>query len=192
LNLQELLTTMTTEGVLYPNTEAHQAMHAVSGEARRLCAKLNTGVYTDEEIRQQMSQITGKELDENFALFLPFTTDFGKNINIGKNVFINSGCRFQDQGGITIGDQSLLGHNVILATINHDYDPDKRGTMHLAPIVLKEKTWIGSNVTILPGVTVGENSVVAAGSVVTKDVAPNTIVGGNPAKFISNLEDKIN
>ncbi|MDN6640286.1 MAG: sugar O-acetyltransferase [Tetragenococcus sp.] len=192
MELQELLKGMASEGVLYPNTELHQGMNAVSHEARRLCAKLNTGVYTDEEIRQQMMQIIGKELDEEFSLFLPFTTDFGKNIKIGKNVFINSGCRFQDQGGITLGDQSLIGHNVVMATINHDYDPTKRGTMHLAPIVLKERTWVGSSATILPGVTVGENSVVAAGSVVTKDVEPNTIVGGNPAKFISNLVDKIN
>lgn len=191
MELQTLLTHMATERILYPNTEAHKTMNAISGQARQLCARLNTGVYDDGEIRQQMSQIIGQELDESFSLFLPFTTDFGKNIKVGKNVFINSGCRFQDQGGITLGDQVLLGHNVVLATINHDYDPEKRGTMHLAPIVLNKKTWIGSNSTILPGVTVGENSIVAAGSVVTKDVASNTIVGGNPAKFISKLEDKI-
>lgn len=191
MELQELLTNMTAAGALYPNTKEHKAMNEVSKQTRHLCAKLNTGIYNDEEIRQQMSQITGQELDESFSLFLPFTTDFGKNTKIGKNVFINSGCRFQDQGGITLGDQTLLGHNVILATINHDYDPDKRGIMHLAPIVLKEKTWIGSHSTILPGVTIGENSIVAAGSVVTKDVKANTIVGGNPAKFICNLEDKI-
>ena len=124
-------------------------------------------------------------------MFVPFTADFGKNIKIGKNVFINSGCRFQDQGGITIGDGSLIGHNVVLATINHDYNPKKRGTMYLKPIVLKENSWIGSNATILPGITIGENSIVAAGSVVTKDVPANTIVAGNPAKFMSNLEDKI-
>jgi len=191
VELQELLTNMTAAGALYPNTKEHKAMNEVSKQARHLCAKLNTGIYNDEEIRQQMSQIIGQELDESFSIFLPFTTDFGKNTKIGKNVFINSGCRFQDQGGITLGDQTLLGHNVILATINHDYDPDKRGIMHLAPIVLEEKTWIGSHSTILPGVTIGENSIVAAGSVVTKDVKANTIVGGNPAKFICNLEDKI-
>ena len=120
-----------------------------------------------------------------------FTSDFGKNLHIGKRVFINSGCRFQDQGGITIGDESLIGHNVVFATINHDYNPENRGTMYLKPIVLERRSWIGSNATILPGVTVGENSVVAAGSVVTKDVPPNTIVAGNPAKFTSNLEEKI-
>ncbi|MDM8101757.1 MULTISPECIES: DapH/DapD/GlmU-related protein [Oceanobacillus] len=191
MELEELLSQMAEEGVIHGGSEVNKAMVAVSDETRRLCAILNNGVYTNEEIRQQMSQITGQELDESFSLFLPFTSDFGKNISIGKNVFINSGCRFQDQGQIIIGDGSLIGHNVVFATINHDYDPLNRGTMYLKPIELKEKTWIGSNATILPGVTIGENSVVAAGSVVTKDVPPNTIVGGNPAKFISNLEDKI-
>lgn len=191
MELEELLSKMAEEGVIHGGSEVNKAMVAVSDETRRLCAILNNGVYTNEEIRQQMSQITGQELDESFSLFLPFTSDFGKNIRIGKNVFINSGCRFQDQGQIIIGDGSLIGHNVVFATINHDYDPLNRGTMYLKPIELKERTWVGSNATILPGVTIGKNSVVAAGSVVTKDVPPDTIVGGNPAKFISNLEDKI-
>lgn len=191
MKLEKLLTTMKEEGVIHGGSEVNKAMVAVSDETRRLCAELNNGVYTNEEIRQQVSEIIGQELDEDFSLFVPFTADFGKNIKIGKKVFINSGCRFQDQGQITIGDESLIGHNVVFATINHDFNPQNRGTMYLKPIELKKRAWIGSNATILPGVTVGENSVVAAGAVVTKYVAPNTIVGGNPAKFISNLEDKI-
>ena len=191
MELEKLLSKMASEGVIQGDSEVNEAMVEVSDETRLLCAKLNNGVYTNEQIRQQFSKIIGQGLDEGFSLFLPFTSDFGKNIKIGENVFINSGCRFQDQGQIIIGDQCLIGHNVVLATINHDYNPLNRGTMYLKPIVLKEKTWIGSSSTILPGVTVGENSIVAAGSVVTKDVPPNTIVGGNPAKFISNLEDKI-
>lgn len=191
MELAELLSKMNTEGIIHANSKVNKAMVKVSTEARHLCAILNTGVYTDEEIREQVSQIIGQKLDENFSLFLPFTTDFGKNIEIGKNVFINSGCRFQDQGRIIIRDDSLIGHNVVFATINHDYNPLNRATMHLQPIELKERTWIGSHSTILPGVTIGENSIVAAGSVVTKNVAANTIVGGNPAKFIKHLEDKI-
>lgn len=191
MELEKLLSRMAVKGVIHGGSEVNEAMIAISDETRSLCAKLNNGVYTNEQIRQQFSRIIGQELDEGFSLFLPFTTDFRKNIKIGRNVFINSGCRFQDQGQIIIGDQCLIGHNVVLATINHDYSPLNRATMYLKPIVLKEKTWIGSSSTILPGVTVGENSIVAAGSVVNKDVAPNTIVGGNPAKFISNLTDKI-
>lgn len=191
MELDKLLFNMQRDGVLKGGSEEDEAMRAVSLETRRLCAEMNNGVYTDEEIRTYMSGVTGQEVDESFSLFVPFTADFGKNIKIGKNVFINSGCRFQDQGGITIGDGSLIGHNVVLATINHDYNPKKRGTMYLKPIVLEENSWIGSNATILPGITIGENSIVAAGSVVTKDVPANTIVAGNPAKFMSNLEDKI-
>lgn len=191
LELDKLLFNMQRDGVLKSGSEEDEAMRAMSLETRRLCAEMNNGVYTDEEIRTYMSGVTGQEVDESFSLFVPFTADFGKNIKIGKNVFINSGCRFQDQGGITIGDGSLIGHNVVLATINHDYNPKKRGMMYLKPIVLEENSWIGSNATILPGITIGENSIVAAGSVVTKDVPANTIVAGNPAKFMSNLEDKI-
>lgn len=191
MELETLLLNMQRDGVLKAGSDEDAAMRDVSAETRRLCAEMNNGVYTDEEIRNYMSGITGYEVDESFSLFVPFTADFGKNIKLGKNVFINSGCRFQDQGGITIGDGSLIGHNVVLATINHDYDPKNRGTMHLQPIVLEINSWIGSNATILPGITIGENSIVAAGSVVTKDVPPNTIVAGNPAKFMSNLEDKI-
>lgn len=191
MELQVLLDYMNTEQVLQAGSEENDAMRLVSEETRKLCAELNHGVYSDEEVRRQMSIITGQIMDEGFSLFVPFTTDFGKNTLIGKNVFINSGCRFQDQGGIIIGDDSLIGHNVVIATINHDFHPEKRGTMYLKPVELKARTWIGSNATILPGVTIGENSVVAAGAVVTKDVPSNTIVGGNPAKFLSKLEDKI-
>lgn len=191
MKLEELLHILNEERVIQGGSEVNKAMVEVSDETRRLCAELNSGVYTDEEVRQKVSAITGQELDDGFSLFLPFTSDFGKNMKIGKNVFINSGCRFQDQGGVTIGDESLIGHNVVFATINHDYDPEKRGTMYLKPIVLEKRSWIGAQATILPGVKIGENSVVAAGSVVTKDVPPNTIVAGNPAKFMSNLDDKI-
>jgi len=187
MELKILLDKMKAEGVIHAHSEVNKAMVAVSNETRMLCARLNNGVYTDKQIKQQVSKIINQELDNNFSLFLPFTTDFGKNIKIKKNVFINSGCRFQDQGKIIIGEGSLIGHNVVLATINHDYNPLNRGTMYLKPIILQKRTWIGSNATILPGVTIGENSIVAAGSVVTKDVAPDTIVGGNPAKFISTL-----
>lgn len=192
MELTTLLSKMSEESVIRSGTDVDESMRLVSEETRRLCAELNNGVYTNEEIRKQMSKITDQVLDEGFSLFVPFTADFGENTKIGRNVFINSGCRFQDQGGIEIGDESLIGHNVVIATINHDFDPANRGTMYLKPVILKERTWIGANSTLLPGVTVGENSIVAAGAVVTKDVPPDTIVAGNPAKFISKLEDKLN
>ncbi|MFD2831415.1 sugar O-acetyltransferase [Corticicoccus populi] len=192
MELTELLSRMNDEKLLPAGSEINQEMNKVSMQTRQLCAAMNNGVFTDEEVRVEMSKIIGQVLDEGFKMFLPFTSDFGKNTSIGKNVFINSGCRFQDQGRISIGDGSLIGHNVVIATINHDFAPDNRGTMYLKPVTLERNSWIGSNATILPGVTIGENSVVAAGAVVTKDVPENTIVGGNPAKILSSLEDKIN
>ena len=112
----------------------------------------------------------------------------GKNIHLGKNVFINSGCRFQDQGGIYIGDNVLIGHNVVLATLNHNENPQKRGNLIPAPIKIGNDVWIGSNVTVTPGVTIGDNAIVAAGAVVTRDVEENTIVAGVPARYIRDIK----
>ena len=132
--------------------------------------------------------LTGQEPDPNLKVYTPFYTDCGKNIHLGKNVFINAGCKFQDQGGIYIGDGTFIGHNVILATLNHDLNPKSRGDMWPKPIHLGKKVWIGSGAIVLPGVTIGDNSVIAAGSVVSKDVPENSVYGGNPAKLIKNID----
>ena len=129
-------------------------------------------------------------MDESFTLFPPFTTDCGKNISLGKEVFLNAGCRFQDQGGITIGNGVLIGHNVVLATLNHDPAPARRDWLHPAPIVIGDRVWIGSNATVLPGITIGDGAIVAAGAVVTKDVAPNTVVAGVPARVLKDKDGK--
>jgi acetyltransferase-like isoleucine patch superfamily enzyme len=117
-------------------------------------------------------------------VFPPFYSEFGKNLTLGKDVFINSGCRFQDTGGITIGDGSLIGHGSTLTTLNHGIDPDRRADMIPLPVTIGRKVWLGAAVTIVPGVTIGDGAIVGAGSVVTKDVPANTIVGGVPAKLI--------
>ena len=122
-----------------------------------------------------------------FALFPPFHTDCGKNIKIGKRVFINAGCQFQDQGGIEIGDDVLIGPQTIIATLNHDPDPEKRGGMFAKPVKIGNKAWLGARVTICPGVTIGDGAIVAAGAVVTKDVPPRTVVAGVPAKIIKTI-----
>lgn len=159
-------------------------------DAIRVTMELNNKYHTPEEIRAIMSELTGKTIDDTFRMFPPFYTDFGKNITIGKNVFINSGCHFQDQGGIEIGDGCLIGHNVVLATINHDLYPENNRINHYTPIRLGKSVWVGSNSTILPGVTVGDWAVIAAGAVVTRDVPPLTIVGGVPAKVIRTIDPK--
>lgn len=174
------------------DTSADPAREAYANElfqeAIRIGMELNTKYHTPEELREIMGRLTGKKIDESFRLFPPFYTDFGKNITIGKDVFINSCCHFQDQGGITIGDGTMIGHSVVLATINHDLEPEKMRKNHYAPITIGKYVWIGSNVTILPGISVGDWAVVAAGAVVTKDIPPFTVVGGVPAKVIKKIQ----
>lgn len=140
------------------------------------------------EIREILSEIVGAKVDETTTLFPPFYTNFGRFIQLGKHVFINHACSFLDMGSITLEDHVLIGPKVNLITENHPLDPEDRRALVAKPIVIKRNAWIGAGATILPGVTVGENAVVAAGAVVSKDVAANTVVGGVPAKFIKNIE----
>ena len=170
------------------NPERDAYANTLFQEAIQIGMVINNRYHAPEELRELMEQLTGKKIDDTFRLFPPFYTDFGKNITIGKGVFINSGCHFQDQGGIIIGDGSLIGHNVVLATINHDLDPENHRKNHYAPITIGNHVWIGSNATILPGVILGDWSVVAAGAVVTKDVPAYAIVGGIPAKVLKNIK----
>lgn len=157
-------------------------------EAQRITAELNNSYHEEEEVRNLFSQLTGMDVDETFWLLPPFYTDFGKNIRVGKNVFINHACTFMDRGGITIEDDVLVGPKVNLITINHPLDPSERQSTISTPIVIKKNVWIGVGATVMPGVTIGENSVVSAAAVVTKDVPPNTVVAGIPAKVIKTLE----
>lgn len=170
--------------------EIYAFMNKASDEARRITFELNNTYHTPDEIRVLMSKLFGKEVDENFRVFPPFYTDFGKNIIVGKNVFINACCHFQDHGGVALGDGCLIGHNVVFATLNHGIAPEERALMNPAPIQLGKNVWVGSNSTILQGVTIGDNAIVAAGSVITKDVPTNTIVGGVPARYIRSIEQK--
>lgn len=167
--------------------EIHQFMHDMSDEARRITFELNTAYRSQDEIRQLLSRLFGYEVPNSLRVFPPFYTDFGKNIQIGEHVFINACCHFQDHGGVTIGDGCQIGHNVVFATLNHGIAPEDRIHTYPAPIVLGKNVWVGSNATILQGVTIGDNAIVGAGAVVTKDVEANTIVGGIPAKLIRKI-----
>ena len=172
------------------NVERNAYADELFQEAVRIGMELNMQYHTPEEIREIMGRLIGKKVDDSFRMFPPFYTDFGKNITIGKDVFINSGCHFQDQGGIQIGDGALIGHNVVLATINHDLNPEENRKNHYAPITIGAHVWIGSTATILPGVTLGDWAVVAAGAVVTQDVPPRTVVGGVPAKVLKVIPEE--
>jgi acetyltransferase-like isoleucine patch superfamily enzyme len=152
-----------------------------------LSPALNAATSVDE-VRDRLSGIIGSPLDKSTTVFAPFYTNFGRFISIGKHVFINHACSFLDMGGIILEDHVLIGPKVSLITENHPVDPITRRGMLCKPILIKRNAWIGAGATILPGVTIGENAIVAAGAVVAKDVAANTIVGGVPARFIKTID----
>ena len=161
---------------------------ALITEAQVLIAEMNSGYRDPAEVRALFSRLTGTAVDESFWLLPPFYTDFGKNIRVGKNVFVNHACEFMDRGGISIGDDVLIGPKVNLVTINHPLDPMTRRSTYCAPIVIKKGAWLGAGASVMPGVTIGENAVVAANAVVTGDVADNAVVGGVPARFIRHID----
>ncbi len=167
--------------------EAHQAMHIRSQKALRIINEINNSYHTPDELRLLMLDLTDKAVDSTFAMFPPFYSECGHNITFGKNCFVNIGCTFQDWGGITFGNGCLIGQNCTICTVNHDQCPDKRGSMTFASVVIGNHVWIGANVTILPGVSVGDGAIIAAGAIVNKNVKENEIVGGIPARHIKYI-----
>ena len=188
MNTQDFLSYMNSRKEEIAGSEVHLKMTELSNEAMKITAELNNSYHTPEEIKALMEKLTGREFPEGAYMFPPFYTDCGKNLKIGKNVFINSCCQFQDQGGITIGDGTLVGPKTVIATLNHHMDPSKRANLFPKPVVIGKNVWIGANVTILPGVTIGDGAIIAAGAVVNKNVEANTVVGGVPAKLIKQIE----
>ena len=173
-------------GGIIRNEEMGEAWEIVF-RAQRLSPDLNASTTIDE-MRERLSEIIESEIDKSTTVFVPFHTNFGKHIKLGKNVFINHACSFLDLGGITIEDNVLIGPRVNLTTENHPVDPLKRKDLDLKSILIRQNVWIGAAATVLPGVTIGMNSIVAAGAVVNKDVPDNSIVGGIPAKHIKVIE----
>lgn len=155
-------------------------------KTRSLIAELNGSYHTPDEITSLLSEIWGQEQVE-VRMFPPFYTAFGKMTKVGKGVFINFGCTFLDQGGITIGDGVFIAPDVKILTEGHPEEPSRRHTLLTKPIKIGDRVWIGAGATILPGVTIGENAIVAAGAVVSRDVEPDTIVGGVPARVLRKI-----
>ena len=169
--------------------EIHRFMDEMSNEARRVTFRLNTAYHTPDEVRGLLSKLFGYEVPQSLRVFPPLYADFGKNITVGENVFINACCHFQDHGGVMIGDGCQIGHNVVFATLNHGLAPEERKSTYPAPIVLGRNVWVGSNATILQGVTIGDNVVIGSGSVVTRDIPSNVIAAGNPCRVLRPLTD---
>jgi acetyltransferase-like isoleucine patch superfamily enzyme len=189
-DLDDLLAALNAQETIGSGSPLHAVMHAASQEALRVTAELNSGYHPPERVRELLAQLTGRPIEESVTLFPPLRADFGRNIRLGARVFLNSGCAFQDQGGVTIGDDCLIGHDVVFATLNHDLDPRRRGDLHPAPIVVGANVWIGARATLLAGVTVGDDAVIAAAAVVTKDVPAGAVVVGAPARVVRNVRDQ--
>lgn len=172
-------------------TPESAAMTASVKRAMALTATLNRLTFDDaDQIRAVFSDLIGKTVDDSFLLIPPFYTTGGIDISVGRNVFINQNCTFYDLGGLDIADDVMIGPNVSLITSGHPIEPKQRRACVIAkPIVIERNVWIAAGATVIGGVTVGENSVVAAGSVVTRDVPPNSLVGGNPARVIRSIAD---
>ena len=154
-------------------------------ECADICFQINSTPPSIEKIRPLEEKLFDGELDKTSYFMPPLQIDYACQMTIGKRVFVNHSLTCMAAGGITIDDDVMIGPNVRIVTDNHDLD--NRMMLRCKPVHICQKEWIGVGAIILPGVTIGENAVVAAGAVVTKDVQPNTIVGGNPAKFIKNI-----
>lgn len=166
-------------------------MAAEVQRAMAIVSALNSLPHGDAvQVRALFSELVGAPVDESFVLMPPFCATGGTNTRVGRNVFVNQNCTFYDLGGIDIGDDVMIGPNVSLITSSHPIEPaQRRNGVIASPIVIERNVWIAAGVTIIGGVTVGENAVVAAGSVVTRDVPPNTLVAGNPARVIRSIAD---
>src|SRR5712675_848438 len=175
--------------IIYSRTPESAAMVANTKRAMAIIVQLNRLTLDDaDEVRALFSELIGKKVDESFLLIPPFYTVGGDEIRVGRNVFVNQNCTFYDLGGLDIADDVMIGPNVSIITTGHPLEPSQRRAATIGkPIVIEQSVWIAAGATIIGGVTVGENSVVAAGSVVTKDVPLNTLVGGNPARIIRSI-----
>lgn len=171
------------------NSPEWDAVADTVSRAMKLTAELNKLSFNDaEKVRAIFSELTGQKVDETFKLIPPFYTAGGLEIRVGHKVFINQCCTIYDMGGVDIGDLVMIGPNVNIITAAHPLEPaQRRAYVEAKPIVIERNVWIATAVTILGGVTVGENSVVGAGAVVTKDVPANSFVAGVPAKIIRSL-----
>lgn len=170
------------------DSELFAEIHRIVADNAPKVAKLSGEYRSQSEIQAILSEMTQSTIDSSLHVNLPFYSDFGRHIRLGKNVFINTGVIMTDLGGITIDDNVLIAPRVNIVTVNHPENSKHRRGIILKPMHIKKNAWIGAGATILAGVTIGENAIVAAGSVVSKDVPDNMIVGGIPAKVIRAIK----
>jgi len=177
--------------IIARRTPQSAAMLADLRRAAAITAALNRLTFNDaDEVRALFGELIGRPVDDGFLLIPPFNTTGGREIRVGRSVFINQNCTFYDLGGLEIGDEAMIGPNVSLITSGHPLEPSRRRDFVTArPIVIGRNVWIGAGAIVIGGVSIGDNAVVAAGSVVTRDVPADTLVGGNPARVIRSIAE---
>lgn len=168
----------------------YEVVPKIANENSRILAELNGQYHSDATIVKLMSQITRQNISATNTIMPPFNTDFGAHIYLGKDVFINRNAMFVDLGGIYIGDQALIGPNVTLVSVNHMENPESRRNLKCAAVRIGKGAWLGANVTVLPGVTIGNHAIIGAGAIVTKDVPANMVAVGTPAKVIRKIKSE--
>ncbi|USS86078.1 sugar O-acetyltransferase [Fructilactobacillus cliffordii] len=181
---------MTNHHIFNRNSSEYAEIQKIKSANEPLIQRLNLEPHSPAEIRTLLTQITGKEIPASTEINVPFETDFGKNITIGKDGFINKNAMFVDLGGISIGDRCLIGPNVTLVSVNHAQPVADRRSLELDPVKIEDDVWLGANVTVLPGVTIGKGAIIGANSLVTKDVPAGMIAVGSPAKVIKPVASK--
>lgn len=157
-------------------------------QTMRLVAEMNSGYHTEAEVRDYLGRITGQAVPDTLRVFTPLNINYGRGLTFGRDCFVNFGCTFLALGGITIEDDVFIGPHCVLATEYHPENPAARHTLLTKPIVVRRNAWLGADVKVLAGVTIGENAIVAAGSVVTKDVPAGTVVAGSPARVLREID----
>lgn len=188
MNKHELLAKI--QGIeIVPGAAIYDEIHELKANNEQLVMAMNEKYRTPNEVRGYLERITGKEIADSVAISLPFYTDYGRHISFGKDIFINQNVMFVDLGGIVIEDHVLIGPMCRIITVNHLVEPKRRRGISVSSVKIEENAWLGANVTVLPGVTVGKNSIVAADSTVTKDVPENVIVAGTPAKIVKEIKE---
>lgn len=171
------------------DTQAYEQIEKINARNQILVQKLNSAPRTKSETREIISQITGEKIDSSTEIRLPFYTDFGQNLHLGKNDYISNCSMFVDLGGIYIGDNVLIGPNATITSVNHHQESSRRRNLKFDSVYIHDNAWLGANVTVTPGTVIGTNAIVATGAVVTKDVPANTIVGGVPARVIKTIKE---
>ena len=174
-------------GLLY-NADCGQ-LNAERAVCKDLCFEFNQTKPSDTERQTEIIKKLFGKIGERFAITAPFYCDYGYNIEAGENLFINHNCVILDCAKVSFGDNVLIGPNCCFAAAGHPTDAEQRAALleYAHPIKVGNNVWFGAGVTVLPGITIGDNSVIGAGSIVTKDIPPNVIAAGNPCRVIKHL-----